>query len=233
MNKNRYKNARKQDADKYGYVVIGTKASPEANALIELIAANRSMSKYELLQMLLDTLIRYLDDTHNLTPDMERAMSIFEHLNNWRNSVNLADPNIKWQVAEATYYLTDSENQKRGCRAVHVQPPMLPTEPAQATYNIQQILERTLCHLLPERYTRLRSLAVDRGCESLLDLLDQLIDEHSKESDFYELRHQFADNRRGDNGRRYEYGARTRRKLNRYPSDGIDTDEVGIFGDED
>ena len=62
------------------FVVIPTKLSRHAAEQLERIARRKGMSKYKLLQMVCDTLIRYCDDRYNLTEEMERAMSIFEHM---------------------------------------------------------------------------------------------------------------------------------------------------------
>ena len=48
------------------YEVVATKLSKDANLRLERIARMKHMSKYELVQMVCDTLIRYMDDRHNL-----------------------------------------------------------------------------------------------------------------------------------------------------------------------
>ena len=63
-----------------GYEPVATKISSQAYDRLNKIARKKGLSVYELIQMVCDTLIRYMDDRHNLTPEMERAMSIFEHM---------------------------------------------------------------------------------------------------------------------------------------------------------
>lgn len=181
-----------------GYQVVNTKISNLAYERLNKIACKKGLSIYELIQMVCDTLIRYMDDRHNLTPEMERAMSIFEHMIGWQGAVNLADPTISPEVCEATYYLT--ADGKKGVRAVHVEKPFFGHW--RATENIQQILEITIELLIPQRYRRLRALAVELDCTSLLDLFDHLIDYHTHEQDVAALRHEFEDADRNEYGKK-------------------------------
>lgn len=178
--------------------VMATKVSAEAREAFTKICAAKGMSPYELLQIVIDTLIRYMDDRHNLTPEMEQAMSIFEHLEGWKDAFNLADPTTQPEITEATYYLRDPE--KKGVRGVHVETPFMGDWGM--TYNIQEILEKTINLLMPERYKRLRLLAVDNNCSSILQLVDQLIDEHSKDADVAAMRQGFEDANRSDYGKK-------------------------------
>ena len=149
--------------------------------------------------MVCDTLTRYMDDRHNLTPEMEKAMSIFEHMEGWANALNLADPTVQKIIGEATYFFYDPEGKKKGCRAIHVTKPFFGNW--EQNINIQEILERTICLLMPERYSRLRKLAVDKECSSIVELIDTLIDEHSQDEDVKFFREAFEDAERSDYGK--------------------------------
>lgn len=182
------------------YEVVATKVRKEAKDRLEALCKSRGITKYDLLQMMCDTLIRYMDEHHNLTPEIEQAMSIFEHLKGWGGAYNLADSTANPQIMEATYYLHDST--KPGVRGVHVERPWMDGSSWQQTYNIQEILEKTINLLMPERYRRLRLLAVDNECSSILQLIDMLIDEHSKDADLLDIRRGFEDANRSEYGRR-------------------------------
>ena len=106
----------KDDKDKY--IPIVTKVSKHAAERLEALAKKRGMTKYEIIQMSVDTLIRYMDDRHNLTEEMEQAMNIFEHMIGWENALNLADPTVNREIAEAVYIMQDPEGKKKGYRAV-------------------------------------------------------------------------------------------------------------------
>ena len=215
------------------YEVVATKVSKPIRHRMQSLLRKRGLSEYEMLQMVYETLVRYMDDRHNLTPEMERAMFIFEHMRGWANAFNLADPTIEPEIVSATYYLGDPS--KIGVHAVHVERPMLKelSEEWMQTINVQDILEQTICLLMPERYKRLRSLAVDMDCSSILELIDTLIDEHSKDADFAEVRQGFEDANRSDFGKT-PADAPYRRKHYKTVNDNRITDTQGsLFLDED
>ena len=185
--------------DEKKYIKKQTKVHPFIHHRLEKIAKKKGISVYEMLQMVCDTLARYMDDRHNLTPEMEKAMSIFEHMEGWANALNLADPTVQKIIGEATYFFYDPEGKKKGCRAIHVTKPFFGNW--EQNINIQEILERTICLLMPERYSRLRKLAVDKECSSIVELIDTLIDEHSQDEDVKFFREAFEDAERSDYGK--------------------------------
>ena len=85
------------------FVTLATKVSRLAAEQLARIAKHKDMTIYELIQMVCDTLIRYMDDRHNLSEEMERAMSIFEHMVGWADALNLADPTVQKEVSQAVY----------------------------------------------------------------------------------------------------------------------------------
>lgn len=213
------------------YEMLQTKVSPEAYRRMKSIERKKGITDYGLIQMVVDTLIRYMDDRHNLTPEMEQAMSIFEHMEGWSNALNLADPTVENIVGEAIYFLYDEEGKKKGVRGVHVVKPFFGNWTEDE--NIQHIIERVFCLLIPERYRRLRLLAAELGCSSQLELLDYFIDHFSKEADLRELRRDFEDADRAENGRPLAYGQRTRRKKHQSPDDMDGEQHIIRFTDED
>lgn len=180
--------------------MVQTKVTPWAKARLKSIERFKGLNDYALLQMMCETIILYMDQRHNLSEGMEKAMSIFEHLQGWGGAFNLADSTAKPEIMEATYYLRDTD--KHGVRGVHVERPWMQNSEWVQTYNIQEILEQTINLLMPERYRRLRLLAVDNDCSSILQLIDMLIDEHSKDADISSIRQGFEDANRSEYGRR-------------------------------
>lgn len=190
------------------YVVIGTKTSRQFYVTFNEICRKKGIKPYQAMQMMVDSFVRYTDDRHNLSAEMEQLMSIFEHMEGWRDAFNLADATPDKDITEAIYLLT--ANGKKGARAVMVHRPYMGewTE----TVNMQAILERVIEVLMPERYRRLRALAVDMDCNSILELLDRMIDYHTIEQLNAEMRKDFEDCNRHDYGKPIEYGQRTKRK---------------------
>lgn len=192
---------RKNTENNEKFVAVGTKLSEEAQRRLDAISEKKGISRYTLMQMVADVIIRYMDDRHNLTPEIERLMTIFEHLNGWENCFNLADYTETPEIREAIYFLCDPA--KKGMRAVHVERPWLEgSQEWTQTYNLQEIFERMVCLLMPERYRRLRLLAIQNNCSSILELVDTLIDEHSNDADLRLLRMEFEDADRSEFGKK-------------------------------
>lgn len=190
------------------YKVINTKLSPEAYDKFYRLADKLKMKPYEMLQMCVDTLIRYMDDRYNLTPEMEKLMAVFEDMTGWRQAFNLADPYAKPQIDESTYYL--SSNGKKGTRAVHVERPFFGN--FKQTCNVPQIFDRTIELLVPNLYRRLRMLCVEMDCGSVLELLQTMVDAQTiRDLNHEEIRKQFEDCNRADNNKPLAYGERTKR----------------------
>lgn len=177
---------------------VATKISTFAKQRVKKIEKKKGISEYSLAQMVYDTLIRYMDDRHNLTPEMERIMTAFEHMEGWKDALNLADPSVDKVTGEAIYFLFDKDGKKKGCRAVHVVKPFF----GQWTqnFNVKDIFERVMELLMPGRYKQLRKIASDLDCNSLLELFDYFIVEQTKEADLKAIREEFEDADRSEFG---------------------------------
>ena len=144
---------------------ISTKVHPAVKEKLRRLCAKRGLTEYEMLQMVCDCIVRYMDDRHNLTPELEQAMSIFEHMVGWRNAYNLADPTIESEVQEAVYITSDGAHKKKGFRAHLVRKPFMGEW--EQTDNVVQIFERMTEVLLPEtEYLFDVTAAEDFGKES-------------------------------------------------------------------
>lgn len=197
------------------YVMIGTKVSPKFAETFNRICRKKGLNKYQAIQMMVDTFVRYTDDRYNLSEEMSLLMSAFEHMDGWNGAFNLADTTADKQIDEAIYFLTAAE--RRGARAVMVHRPYFGnwTE----TSNVQMILERVIEVLMPERYRRLRMLAVDMECNSILELIDRMIDAHTIDQLEQNFRRTFEDCQRTDSGKTFAYGNKTK-SLHHHTVDG-------------
>ena len=186
----------KQD-DEGKFVTVAGKVSAWCYGRLSRILRKRGLNIYQMIQNFCDSIVRNMDDKHNLTPESEKIMATFEHMIGWEDNFNLADPNVKPEVSEATYYLTD-EDGKKGVRVMHVEKPFF----GQWTqnFNIQQILERFMCLTFPTLYKRLRFIAVCRECASIFELLTEVVGELEEEERKRELLEDFEDANRGDFG---------------------------------
>ena len=189
--------------------MMQTKVSPETFERIKQIEAKLHLKAYGLIQNMVDCIVRYMDDRHNLTPEIEQAMSIFEHLIGWADALNLADPTVKKEVAEAVYFLEDPQGAKKGVRAVHVTRPYF--DEWKQDYNVQHILDRTIRLLFPDVYKRLLKVMEHLDFKSITEFLNFVVDHFQEEADIEELRNLFEDAARADNTKDIEYGNRTKR----------------------
>lgn len=182
--------------------MVATKISIPAWRLFIRILHRVGLTAYDALQNFIDVFIRYGDDKHNLSSEMEVLMSAFEGCKDWDKQFNIADPTTKPEITEAMYFLRDKE--KKGVRVLHVERPWLEGDSRtwKSTWNVQQILEKFLCLTFPGLYRRLQSMSVHRDCNSILELLFQVLTELESEESKKELRKPFEDASRSDWNRR-------------------------------
>ena len=192
--------------DEGNFVSVAGKISTWSYGRIMRILKRKGLNIYQMIQNFCDTIIRYMDDKHNRTPDVEKAMNMFEGMIGWENNFNLCDPNTKPEISEATYYLSDftKDKAKKGVRVVHVERPLM--DKWTQTFNVQQILERFMFLTFPSLYRRLRFIAVCRECTSILELLIDIVGELEREEDKKELLRDFEDADRGDFGQKPHEG---------------------------
>jgi hypothetical protein len=169
------------------YKTLGTKISPEAYDLLATLAEKRGLTRYQIIQMMCDVAVRYMSDDHNLSTEINQLMVAFDHMVGWDAAYNLAVPTDDPACEQAVYIMHGTKYQ--GERAVMVTRP--PFGPIQQTYNVQAILERVMAVLVPETYRRLRLLAVELGCSSMVELMLHLVDHAALEHFDNDMRREY------------------------------------------
>ena len=210
------------------HVVVATKLSRPAAERLAKIAKHKGMTIYELIQMVCDTLIRYMDDRHNLSEEMERAMSIFEHMVGWADALNLADPTVQKEIAQAVYIFQDTNGEKKGFRAVMVDKPFM----GQWTedQNVMHIFERIFNICMPDLYMKLFRARILLGCNNVSEVINLLADAQVIMHLNDEYRKDFEDADRADNGHAVQYGQKTKGLQHRTP-DSVAQDQRFNFDD--
>ena len=172
-------------------VQLQTKVSGEVYARLEAICKKYDFSIFQLLRMLCDCIIRYMDDTHNLNEDLIRIIRMFENLPGWRTSISLTSGFGEMSIVEAVYIMRKKGDD--GYRLVMVERPMIENDPEgwQCTCNVQRIFERLVEVTNPSLYRQLRSIAVEMELDSLYDLVSSLASMFYDNPDNVELRKQF------------------------------------------
>ena len=169
---------------------IGSKASPEAKKLFEQICEDIGCSVYDAFQMFMDVMIQMRGKKQDISPELEQLISLFDP-KTWKDGIRLTDPVKDMRITEAIYFLT--EQGRRGVRGVHVQGAhndMWRKE----TYNIQEIVERFVCMLLPNIYRVLRMMGSEMGTNSIYETLCRIVDEYKSDPIADEIRILFSDN---------------------------------------
>jgi len=212
------------------YKNVSSKLSKYSIERLTRIAQKKNMSIYTLIQMVCDTIIRYMDDRHNLSEEIERAMAIFEHMTGWADALNLADPTVKKEVAQAVYIFQDADGEKKGFRATMVNKPFF--DKWTQTENVMDIFERIFNICMPELYMKLFRARIILGCERVSEVINMLADADVIMHLNGELRQEFEDAARADNGKEYGYGKKTKRVQHRTP-DSLAQDQRIKFDDYD
>lgn len=193
-------------------VVLNAKVRKTTGTQVNHICKKVGISHNEFIRSIIEMIVRYMSDAHNLTPDIEKAMGLFEHMDGWKDAFRLCDPNAEPEVIFAVYFLQDA-NGKKGIRSVLVEKPYFGIWTQ--TENVVEIFERSFCTLLPEQYKRLRKLGTDLGTNSVLETIVTLISMYGSEAEERIYREIFEDANRSEFGLKPHEGAPFRKKKHR------------------
>lgn len=194
------------------FKVLATKISPEMAEQLNVICKSMGVDIYNLLQWFVYTLIRASSPQHELTPEIRRLMTLMESDHGWQKAFNLVNQN-RLNVAQ-TILILEQEG-RRGFGAVMIDKPWMGQ--STQTENVDDILERVTEVTMKGIYRRLRLLGASMGCQNLSDVLLTMIEEQMRleqEPDYSEM--QGPDNI-AENGRPYQYAARTKTRQHRTP----------------
>lgn len=178
-------------------VVMSCKLNTATANAIRVVIRSMKMNTNQFFQNMCEVVVRYMSPRHNMTPEMEQCMNVFEHLGGWDNAVLHCKPGKTLHINKAIYMLT--EEGKSGFLPVMVERPYFGE--FKQTENIQSITEVFLACAMPERYKRLRGLAVESCAGSIVQLLDRMINDATTEEEMKQMREEFADNMRSEWGK--------------------------------
>ena len=196
-------------------IVVNTKVTPEAFARLKAICKQYDFSLYDMLQMFCDCLIRFMDDRHNLDESLIRIIRMFEGMPGWKTAMRLVEPfeteakkevtkggmtKIVTEVQSAqiieAFYVLRGYKGTGSPRLIHVTRPIMEGDADgwQATYNVQEQLERFIELTNESLYKHLRMIGVELGTQSFLDTIHRIADAYAENPDEVELRLQFENN---------------------------------------
>lgn len=187
---------------------LGTKIDPAMAEVLNACCDALQTDVYHLLQWFAYTVIRAANPLHQMTPEIQKLMTLLESDAGWQTAFNLAAPDRK-KIAQVVLIL-EQEGHK-GFGAVMIDRPFMGD--ARQTECVDDIMERVTKVLVPGIYRRLESLKRKLESESTLDALLTMIDEFkdglSDEAERAEMP-QMGDI--APNGKAVAYGKRTKRK---------------------
>lgn len=187
---------------------LGTKIDPAMAEVLNACCDAMQTDVYHLLQWFAYTVIRAAHPQHEMSPEIQKLMTLLECDAGWQNAFNLVNPDKK-HVAQVILIL-EQENHK-GFGAVMIDKPWMGE--ARQTECVDDILERVCEVTMRGIYRRLRRMGGELDCNNLSDVLLTMLDmqefENAINSDRAEGP-QLGD--RTPSGRAIAYGKRTKRK---------------------
>ena len=211
------------------FVTVATKVSPEMASVLNLIARQKNITVYELMQLVCWFLVRYTSDRHNMSDEMNKLMMMFHNEVGWKDAFNRCNPTAETEVCEEILIM--QQTGKSGFGAVKIQKPWMGAW--LQTDNQLDIVERVLEVCLPAVYKHLRELADTMDCKRVGEALVALADDQTIEYLNEQTRREMEGAVKNDYGRAVEYGNRSKRIPHYTPDENPYHQQRIVFDDDD
>lgn len=211
------------------YEGMGTKVSPSMAVVINAICDSLGVDVYHLLQQFLYTMVRAASKHHELSPEIQKIMTLMESDAGWQNAFNLCNPD-GLKVAQCILIL--EQEGKKGFGAVMIDRPWM--DMSTQTECVDDILERVCEVCMQGIYRRLRLMGAKMDCSNLSETLLTMIDKQTiieiDEENSIEMR---GPDNIADNGKAYAYGKKTKAKHHRTVDSEAARQQRIVFNDDD
>ena len=213
--------------DKERFEQIGSKIDPAMAEVLDACCEALQVDVYHLLQWFCYVIVRASAPLHELDPRIQKLMALMESDAGWQKSFNLCNPD-ELKVSKLIMILEQKGH--KGFGAVMIDRPWMDKEPQkvddydpgspepQMTENVDDILERILEVTMPGIYKRLRRMGARMQTDHFSDVLLTMLD--AQDLLICEQEDREEGPIAGDyyiNGKRVEYGKRTKRKKSYSP----------------
>ena len=199
-----------------GFVSIATKVPVWIADLMTILAKQRDMELYELLQLLVNGFISAAKFDGPLSPDMRQLIDALKLDVAFNKAFNFASPTARMEIAQMVLILQQRDRHGFGMKMIDK--PFF--DQATETCCVDDIFERVVKVAMPGVYRRLEQVGQRLCCASLREtiilLSEYMNDSLDKEEDMRELPGYGTFN---DAGRAVEYGRRTKRIHHKSPDD--------------
>ena len=213
-----------------GFVNISTKVPPNVAKLFDVLAQQRGMHSYELLQLLVNGFITAAKHDGPLTPELRLLIDSLKLDVAFSKAFNFASPTARAEIVQMVLIL--QQPGRKGFGMVMIDRPFMGE--ATVTYCIDSILERVTEVGMADLYRELRQIGISLGTESVRETLFVMCDAQKIQI----LNGEFEDEMPGhgefhDFGRMVEYGKVTKRKPHRTPDSLANSQQRIVFDDDD
>ena len=198
----------KENQNKERFEQLGTKIDTAMAEVLNACCDALQVDVYHLLQWFAYVIVKAAAPMHGLDPRIQKLMTLMESDVGWQKAFNQCNPD-RLKIDQVIVIL-EQEGHK-GFGAAMIDKPWMGE--SRQTECVDDILERVTQVLVPGIYKRIRQMEKRLGTDSLMDTLLTMLDAQelfeAVEGDRSEGP-QMGDV--ADNGRRLEYGKRTKRK---------------------
>lgn len=217
-----------------GYVTIATKVPAHIAELLSILARQRGMEVYELLQLLVNGFITAAKADGPLSPQLKAMIEAIQVDSSWQNAFSFAGVSGTTDIEQMVLVLRQRDlhgHPKLGFGLAMIEHPFCGG--TTMTLCIDDILERIVEVSMKGLYKQLRQIGVSFESDSIRETLTMLCDAQTivnlEEQDRLELPG-YGDYH--EHGKRVEYGKRTKRIHHKTPDD-IAQQQTIIFDDID
>lgn len=217
-----------------GYVTIATKVPAHIAELLSILARQRGMEVYELLQLLINSFITAAKANGPLSPQMKMLLEVLQTDTSWKGAFSFTGLSGTTDIEQVILIMRQRDQAGRakpGFGIAMIDHPCCGG--TTMTLCVDDILERVVEVSMKGLYRQLRQIGVSLESESMRETLIMLCDakaiEDLNEQDRLELPgygeyHEF--------GKRIEFDKKYKRKHHKSP-DSIDTQQRIVFDDSD
>lgn len=217
-----------------GYVSVATKVPKHVAELLSILAKQRGMEVYELLQLLVNGFITAAKCEGPLPPEMRLMLEALKIDSAWCAAFNFASPTATLDIAQMVLVLQQRDlqgNPKHGFGLVMIDKPFL--SEARRTLCVDDILERIAEVSMPGLYKELRQMGTSLDSQSLRETLTIMCDVQAVANlDEANRQEMPGYGEHHDYGKAIEYGQRTRQTKRRTPDDIARQTRI-VFTDKD
>lgn len=217
-----------------GFELVQTKVPTHIKQLLDILAGQRGMSTYELLQLLINGFITAAKANGPLSPQMKMLLEVLQTDTSWKGAFSFTGLSGTTDVEQVILIMRQRDQAGRakpGFGIAMIDHPCCGG--TTMTLCVDDILERVVEVSMKGLYRQLRQIGVSLESESMRETLIMLCDakaiEDLNEQDRLELPgygeyHEF--------GKRIEFDKKYKRKHHKSP-DSIDTQQRIVFDDSD